>query len=122
MGTLLSVAAPFIPRIYKVEPEIKVMATHFIWIWAACMPIHAYAHSTYFTLRSGGKTLITFVFDSCFAWVVSVPAAYLLSRFTLLPEEVIYATVMLLEFIKCVIGFIMIKRGIWVRNIVKNEV
>ena len=121
MGTLLSIAAPFIPRIYNVEPEIKVMATHFIWIWSACMPIHAYAHSTYFTLRSGGKTLITFVFDSCFAWVVTVPAAYLLSRFTVLPVEVIYAAVMLLEFLKCVVGFIMIGRGIWVRNIVKNE-
>ena len=32
----------------------------------------------YFTLRSGGKTVVTFLFDSVFTWVIVVPAAYLL--------------------------------------------
>ena len=120
MGTLLSAAAPFIPLIYNVEPEIRSLATRFIWVWAVCMPIHSFAHVAYFTIRSGGKTLITFLFDSCFSWMFSVPAAYLLSRFTQIPIVEVYLMVTLLELIKCVIGFVMIKRGIWVRNIVKT--
>ena len=46
------------------------------------MPIGAYTFATYFTLRSGGQALITFIFDSCFMWIFSVPIALLLSRFT----------------------------------------
>lgn len=54
----------------------------FLCISAALMPFNAYANAVYFTLRSGGQTMVTFLFDSCFVWVVSVPPAYCLSRFT----------------------------------------
>ena len=84
------------------------------------MPINAYAHVSYFTLRSGGKTAITFFFDSFFTWLVPVPTAFILSRFTELPAISVFTTVALLELIKCVVGFILVKSGIWVRNIVKN--
>lgn len=32
------------------------------------MPFSAYTNAAYFILRSGGQALITFLFDSCFAW------------------------------------------------------
>ena len=119
MGTLLSIAAPIIPQFYNVEPEIKVLATRYIRIVSMCMPIFAYAHVSYFTIRSGGKTLITFLFDSCFSWVVSVPAAFLLSRYTEINVVNVYLIVNLLELIKCAVGFCLVKSGVWVRNIVK---
>ncbi len=120
MGTLLAIAAPVIPQIYNTEPEIRQLATRFIWIVAICMPINSYANVSYFTLRSGGKTTVTFLFDSCFSWVVSVPAAYCLSRFTNLPVLTIFAFVSALEVLKCTIGFILVRSGVWVRNIVKH--
>ena len=51
------------PRIYNTEPEIKELAKTFIVIAAALMPVYAFCHSAYFTLRSGGKTFITFLFE-----------------------------------------------------------
>ena len=120
MGALLATAAPFIPQIYNVEPDIKQLATRFILVLSCVMPIHAFANVSYFSLRSGGKTAITFVFDSCFAWVVSVPTAYVLSRFTALPPVNIFIIVNLVEIGKDIIGFCLLKSGIWVRNIVKT--
>lgn len=120
MGTLLSCAAPFIPHFYNVEPEIRALATRFIWVVALCMPINAYANVSYFTLRCGGKTTVTFLFDSCFSWLVPVPVAYCLSRFTTIPALYVFAIVSLLELLKCIIGFCLVKSGVWVRNIVKN--
>ncbi len=120
MGSLLAIAAPLIPQIYNTEPEIRALATRCIWVVAVCMPIHSYANVSYFTIRSGGKTAITFLFDSCFMWVVSVPAAYILTRFTDLPAVNVFLTVSMLEGIKCIIGFILVKSGVWVRNIVKT--
>ncbi len=120
MGSLLAIAAPVIPQIYNTEPEIRQLATRFIWVVAICMPINSYANVSYFTLRSGGKTAVTFVFDSCFAWLISVPAAYILSRFTNLPVLTIFMMVSALELLKCTIGFLLVRSGVWVRNIVKH--
>ncbi|MGN0983517.1 MAG: MATE family efflux transporter, partial [Gemmiger sp.] len=69
-------------------------------------------------LRSGGKTMITFLFDSCFTWTVSVPAAFVLTRYTGWYVVAVYFTVSALDLIKCLVGFVMVKRGIWVKNIV----
>ncbi len=121
MGSLLAIAAPFIPRIYNIDADYRALATSFILVVASAMPIHSYAHVSYFTLRSGGKTLITFLFDSCFAWAVSVPTAYILSRYTTLPVVPIFMVVSYIEIIKCIIGFILVRSGIWVRNIVKAQ-
>lgn len=120
LGTILFMLAPFIPHIYNVEPEIKKMASGFIRVLAVCMPVNAFANIAYFTIRSGGRVFITILFDSCFTWLASVPAAYVLAHFTTFPVLMIYLFVSLLELGKCFVGFFMVKKGIWVRNIVEN--
>ena len=89
-----------------------------ILIAPGCMPLAAFMHASYFTLRSGGKTIVTFLFDSVFLWCVSLPVAYVLSRFTGLPIIPLYLCCQLLDIIKCVIGFILVKKGVWLNNIV----
>lgn len=119
-GGAMAVSAPFIPEIYNTETAVKFMATEFLFVVAALMPIYAFAHNCYFTIRSGGRTGVTFLFDSAFTWVVAVPFAYILANFTDLPILPLYIIVQSLEFVKCVVGFILIKKGIWVRNLIKG--
>ncbi len=121
MGGLLLATASLFPQMYNTTDEVRNLGTSFIRIVAVCMPLYAFAHCTYFTLRSGGKTLVTFLFDSVFVWFVSIPLAFVLSRFTTLPIVPLYLVCQLLEIVKCVIGFILIKKGIWLQNIVKDE-
>ena len=85
------------------------------------MPIHSLLHNFYFTLRSGGKTLITFLFDSGFATCVSLPTALLLAKFTLIPTTAIYLAVMGVECIKLIVGFILVKQGVWLNNLVAEK-
>ncbi|MDD4851500.1 MAG: MATE family efflux transporter, partial [Gemmiger sp.] len=120
MGGLLAICSPIIPNIYNTEPEIRTLASEMIRVVACCMPLFGFANCAYFTLRSGGKTFITFLFDSCFTWAVSVPVAFGLAYFTTLPVVWVYFTVSALDLIKCILGFILLKRGSWVRNIVKT--
>lgn len=119
MGTLLALCAPFIPLIYNVELSIRDLAAELIRVCAVCMPLFGIANCAFFTIRSGGKTLMTFLFDSCFSWVVSVPAAYILSRYSALGIVEVYLTVSALDMIKCIIGITLLKKGVWVKNIVK---
>ncbi|MBO4241838.1 MAG: MATE family efflux transporter [Clostridiales bacterium] len=118
-GILLAVVSPFFPGVYNTTDDIKHLATMIILIYGLVMPIYSFTHASYFVIRAGGNTFITFLFDSCFVWLVSVPAAYILSRFTEIPLLPMIAMVQSLEIIKALIGGLMVRSGIWAKNIVK---
>ena len=118
VGGILFVMAPLFPQIYNTTDEIRHLAANLLKVSAAFMPLYAFYHASYFTLRSGGKTIITFLFDSCYLWVVNIPTALMLSRFTLLPILTIFIIVQSAEIFKAVLGYILLKKRVWVNNIV----
>lgn len=120
VALIMMVVGRFFPAIYKTEESIKELATTFITISAAVMPICAFCHCTYFTLRSGGKTIITFLFDSVYTWVLVIPYAFVLANFTTLTIAAVFMLVQFMEIIKAIIGFFMVRSGVWIQNIV-NE-
>lgn len=108
------------PNIYNTEPQIKELASRFIRIAAIFMPFCAFCHATYFTLRSGGKTVITFLFDSVYVWSVMIPVAYILANHSDMSITGVFFFVQATEIIKVGIGYLMVRSGIWVQNIVKE--
>ena len=121
VGGIMAAVAPLVPQIYNTTDSVKALACDLLLVGAAMMPINAFTNACYFTLRSGGKTIITFIFDSAFLWVIAVPAAFVLSRFTPMPILPMYITVSLLDLIKCAVGYYLVKRRKWVNNIVSFE-
>lgn len=119
-GALILVASIF-PRLYETTPEIRNLAASFIIVCGACMPINSLANACYFTIRSGGKTLVTFLFDGVYVCLLTVPVAFVLTRYTSLPIVPLYLCCQLLDVGKCIVGLIMIKKGVWVNNIVGKE-
>lgn len=119
VSLILVVLAPIFPLIYNTTNEIRSLATKFILVFAFVTPFNAFTNAAYFTLRSGGKTIITFLFDSCFIWFVNVPVALCLAHFTNLPVITIFIIVHLAETIKSFIGFILVKKGVWLNTIVE---
>lgn len=120
IGAIMVAIAPLFPKMYNTTDEVRGLAESFIIIAAVFMPQNAFLHAAYFTLRSGGKTVITFFFDSVFAWVVSIPLAYVLSRYTGLSIVLVYFCCQGIEIIKCIIGFILVKKGSWLQNIISQ--
>lgn len=120
-GGIMAACSGLFPRLYNTEPEIRSLASTFILINAALMPVNSYANAAYFTLRSGGKTFVTFLFDSAFSCLVTAPTAYVLSRFTALPVVWLFLFCQGIELIKCVVGYILIRSGVWIQTIVKEE-
>jgi Na+-driven multidrug efflux pump len=115
-GLMISISGLF-PKIYNTTREIRALATGLICITACFMPVHAFNNASYFIIRSGGKTLITFLFDSCFCWVASIPAAFFLAHYTQVPILPMYAAVCSIELVKVVIGRALVNKGIWIRDI-----
>lgn len=115
------ITARFIPSFYNIEPQVKSLATKFMTICALSMPLEGFANATYFTLRSGGKVGVTMIFDSGYIWLLAVPVAFVLSRFTNIGIIPFYIIIHALNFAKCVLGYIFVKKGIWVKNIITEE-
>lgn len=118
MIIILGLLGPVFPHFYNTTDEIRELATKFIWAVAAATPFISLSNSEYFILRSGGKTIITFLFDSCFVCLVNVPVTICLTKFTAIHIVGIFFLVNMLEGIKALIGFIMVKKDIWLNTIV----
>ena len=120
-GAIMLALSPLFPRIYNTTDDVRALAVKFIIVAAIFMPAYSFTNASYFTLRSGGKTIITFLFDSMFVWVVSIPLAMCLARLTSWNIVLIYFICQSAEIVKCVIGFILVKKGIWITNITVNN-
>lgn len=116
---LVSVSGIF-PKIYDTTDQVRRYGQWFIIITALYFPVQGFLNALYFTLRSGGKTVITFLFDSVFSWVVTVPFAFVLCNGTSLPIFAVYALVQSVDLIKVAVGYFLIRKGIWISNIVAD--
>lgn len=117
-AAIMLIVGRFFPNIYNTSDEIKSLATNFITVSAIIMPFCSFCHATYFTLRSGGKTMVTFLFDSVFTWVIVVPSAFLLAHYTGLGIISVYFLVQATELIKVVIGYRMVRSNVWLVQMV----
>ena len=116
-GLVMFSLASLFPQIYNTSESVQALAASFIRIVGLCMPVFGFVNAAYFTLRSGGKTLITFLFDSGFMWVFAIPIVFCLSRFTMMPIVPLYLISQLTDLVKCIIGFVLVKRGSWLHNL-----
>ena len=120
VGIIMVLLAPLIPAIYNTTDTVKDLAASMLRVSALMMPFNAFSHAAYFTLRSGGKTVVTFLFDCGFMWVICIPLALVLSRLTSMPIVPMFLCIQLLEAVKCVIGAFLLRSRIWVNNLVRE--
>lgn len=118
VAVVMAFLAPLIPQIYNTTDMVKELAGRLLIVSAVMMPLNAFTNACYFTLRSGGKTVITFVFDCLFLWVLNIPLAYVLSRYSSLGVIQMYFLVEGLNLIKAAIGLWLVVSKKWVNNLV----
>ncbi len=121
IGMILAALSPFIPRLYNTTEAVYSLASSFMLVFAINMPAMSYCNCGYFIMRSGGKTGVTFVFDSCSTWLLCVPIAYCTSQLLGLPVVAVYACVQIVEVMKACAARILISKGVWINNIVSSD-
>jgi putative MATE family efflux protein len=119
MFSIIQIISAFIiPNIYDSSEEIKLMARNLIIISAILLPFNSVNCVCYFTLRAGGRMLITILFDSVFVIFVRVPIAFVLSHFTGLSIYWVFTFATAVDLVKIFVGYYLINKGIWIRYIV----
>lgn len=121
MSVLLVLASGLIPKMYNVEDSVRETTRQLLVVAGLALPLHSFVHVVYFTIRSGGKTMITFLFDCVYTWLVPVVLAYVLCTYTAMPIVEVYFCVQFIDIIKVVIGALMLRSDFWANNVV-NEV
>ena len=118
VGAVTMALSGVFANLYNTTDAVRSIAVGLICLTAVMMPVNSYNNAMYFTLRSGGQTFITFLFDSGFSWCVCVPVAFLLSRFTTLPILPLYGICVGVDIFKIFIGKPLLNKGVWINSIV----
>lgn len=121
LGMILFVSAPLFPRFYNTTDAIRSDAAGMLRIYGMTLWISAIYNASYFTMRSGGRTVITFLFDSVGTVAVSFPAAFALSHFTGLGIIMMYLILHLIDLYKVVLGLWLVHKRIWVNDLVAQQ-
>lgn len=116
-AAILAATAPMFPSIYNTTEHVRELATRLLWLDAAFLTWRGIYNSSYFTLRSGGKAFLTFLFDSVSMWVVNVPVALILAYLTGLPLLTMYLIVQIFDAMKAFLGLYLVHKGIWINNL-----
>ena len=119
-GVCLFVLAPYFPRIYNTSIDNQLLAKNLLRIYAVHLPLLGIYHTSYFIIRSGGKTMITFWFDGFYTCFILFGTALLVTTFTSLDIFWLYVVVNAVDLIKTVAGFVLVKSGFWIQNIVSD--
>ena len=119
-GALMAVIAPIFPKMYETSDAVRELATYMTVVSAIYLPFEAYANAAYFTIRSGGRVLMTFLLDAGFMWAIVVPASLCIAHFTNLDIMTFYPLCQGASVLKPLLGFYFIRRGTWARRLVAD--
>ena len=118
MGSIMIACSHLFPLLYKTNDDVRSLAAYMIIVSAAFMPFCAYAHSAYFTLRSGGKVMITLLFDSVYMWAVVMPVSLVIAHLTDWNIWLFFLICQGTDVIKAVFGYVLLKKGTWLKRLV----
>lgn len=121
-GLILAVSAKAFPQLYNTSEYVKDISTQMIRIGGLTLWISSLYNTSYYTLRCGGKTIITLLFDSVGTLFVSLPVAYLLAIVTDLDIVSMYLIIRIVDLYKVFLGLYLVKKRIWVNNLVDKKV
>lgn len=116
IGIVAFFVADIVPNFYNVSPESERWAVYFIKTSAIFMPFLCYENSAYFILRAGGRVVITSIFDGYFVFFGVCTVAFIFKSFA--PIWLTYIAVQFCDVLKAILGFVLLKSRIWVRNFV----
>ena len=119
-GVLLAALSYAFPMLYNTTDSIRDIATSLILIMALIKPVSAYVVAAYHTLRCGGNTLLTFAYDGLPMFLLGVPLAFLLSRFTNMSILPLYFICQMPDVVKMIVGMLMIRSRRWMNRLTQT--
>lgn len=120
MAALFSISSFVFPLAYNTEPSIRSLATFLMLISSLNMPFNAYANAAYFTMRSGGRVGVTFIFDCVYMWAIIIPVSAAVAYLTPVSIYILYPICQSVETLKAFFGAFLLRKFNWVKRLVSD--
>lgn len=118
LGIILALMAPFVTSLYTgVSIQARELAQIIIIYYGIYIVISALNNSIFFILRAGGRTLLVFIFDSLYGWILQIPFAFLLLYAFHLEFIPLVIVTYSIDIVKTIVGLILILQKKWYRNL-----
>ena len=109
--------SPLFPLLYNTGDQAKELATYMLIISGLAMPLYSAVMACYYTLRSGGLTLITLLYDCVWAWGVTTVSALVFTYLIPIGIRELFAVVTFAEAAKIIPGIILVSKIKWANKI-----
>lgn len=118
---VMAASSLFFPNIYNTTDSARSIASFMLIVSGLTMPFLAFSNAAYFTLRSGGKVLITILFDSVYMWAVVMPTSLVCAYLTNMNIFTMFIICQGVDVLKCTFGALLLKHGGWEKVLVNDE-
>ena len=109
--------SPVFPLLYNTSDSAKELATYMLIVSGLAMPIYSTVMACYYTLRSGGLTFITLLYDCVWAWCVTAASALIFTYVIPVGIHGLFAIVTFAEGAKIIPGIILVAKIRWANKI-----
>lgn len=119
LGTvLLAVLSPFVPLLFKIDSEVRLITTYALLAMAAGLPFKFNNHTAIVgIMRSGGDTNFILFTEIFSIWCVGVPLAILGGLVLKLELWEVYILILGEEIAKMIIIMPRLLKGKWINNL-----
>ena len=117
-GIIIICLSPFIPNMFKeVDPNQKIIASKMLFAYGFLLFGSCLYCCCYVTLKTGGEALITFMIDSGLMWLVAVPLAWTLAKYTNISLLYLFIIITGIDIFKFLVSYLFVKRDKWLNNL-----
>ena len=118
IGGALALLSPYFSYLYEVGEEVHQLTAYILLVSAMYMPAYAFFHSAYFTVRSGGRVLLTMLLDSGFMWAVVIPITAGITYLSGLDIRPLFLLGQGAELLKIPVCATVLKKTDWARRFI----
>jgi putative MATE family efflux protein len=117
----LALAAPFLPLLFHISPEVRTLATHLIWVVCVLLPGRAFYHDMIVgVLRGGGDTNFSLYMDQSGIWLWALPLGWTMAFVFHWPFLLVYFLVSLEEPLKALLALWRLHTGRFIKEVTKR--
>jgi len=121
MALPLALAAPFLPLLFNVTPDVRELSTHLIWVVCVLLPGRAFYHDMIVgVLRGGGDTNFSLLMDQSGIWLWALPLGWVMAFVLHWPFLLVYFLIALEEPLKSLLALWRVKTGRWIKEVTRG--
>ena len=117
LGLAVLTLTPYLPRLFDVGEDVRALASYMMSVNCILMPVYAFCNTSYYTIRSGGKVIVTILMDSGFMWACVVPVSVILANFTGMGITLLFPICQSLDILKVIAAAILLKEYNWAKRL-----